>query len=544
MDRRKFLISSAGAVAAGAGYVLYRGGEESVPITGSILGASESIGHLLRDGGIPGATEERRAPVVIVGGGVSGLSAGWKLQKAGFEGFEILELESEVGGNARFGENSVTPYPWGAHYVPAPTEESSAVRELFEELEVIEGYTAEGQPIYQERALCFAPQERLYMHGVWQEDLLPVVGATQRDTDQYTRFSEMIASYARYRGADGRKAFAIPMEMSSRDPELLALDGLSMRAFLEQNGFDSGRLHWYVNYACRDDYGCTSADVSAWIGLHYFASRHSGEGSESAPVLTWPEGNGWIVRQLRNRLETHITTDALVFRIELQSDGAAVHVYHLAQQRSVRILAEDVVFACPYYLAPYLIADAPEAIRDRAGTFDYAPWMVANLTLRAFPTEKPGQAPVSWDNVIYESDSLGYVVATHQSLRTHQQETVYTYYYPLSGASPSEERTRLLNTEWSAWTDMILDDLSVPHPDIHRLVRQVDIFRWGHAMVRPRPGFLWSDTRRRAANPHGPIHFAHSDLSGFSIFEEANYRGVVAAERILGKYGVPFKTSV
>jgi hypothetical protein len=166
--------------------------------------------------------------------------------------------------------------------------------------------------------------------------------------------------------------------------------------------------------------------------------------------------------------------------------------------------------------------------------FEYAPWLVANLTLDSFPRQRAG-VPIAWDNVIYESDSLGYIVATHQSLAVHQSQTVLTYYYPLTGSSPAGERTRLLNTGWQEWVDFILADLSRPHPEIRELVRNVDIMRWGHAMVRPRPGFIWGPARRQLAQPVGRIHFAHSDLSGFSIFEEAQYRGVIAAERVMGK---------
>jgi hypothetical protein len=42
----------------------------------------------------------------------------------------------------------------------------------------------------------------------------------------------------------------------------------------------------------------------------------------------------------------------------------------------------------------------------------------------------------------------------------------------------------------------------------------------------------------------GPIRFAHSDLSGFSIFEEAQYRGVLAAEQTLEALRIPFTSSL
>jgi len=42
----------------------------------------------------------------------------------------------------------------------------------------------------------------------------------------------------------------------------------------------------------------------------------------------------------------------------------------------------------------------------------------------------------------------------------------------------------------------------------------------------------------------GRLHFAHADVSGMSLFEEANYRGVLAAERALRYLGVPFASSL
>jgi putative NAD(P)-binding protein len=493
---------------------------------------------------MPQPTIERRIPVVIVGAGVSGLSAGWKLNKAGFRDFAILELESEVGGNARCGENWVSAYPWGAHYVPLPSRESRAVRELFEEIGIIKGYSVSGQPTYEEKYLCFSPQERLYIHGRWQDGLLPMDAGKQKDLDQYNRFKEMIVGYKTRKGRDGRRAFAIPMELSSQDSDLLALDQLSFRDFLRDKGFDSAPLNWYLNYACRDDYGCTYSDVSAWAGIHYFASRDNGTSEgEDTTVLTWPEGNGWIIKALRHRLEQQITTSALAFRVENQSRRVLVDVYGPNENRTTRIIAQDVILAVPRHFAKVLMAGTDVRPELFVSEFQYAPWMVANLTLKNFPVERSG-VPIAWDNVIYASESLGYVVATHQTLRTQLRETVFTYYYPLSGRSPVQERNRLLETDWKSWAQFILKDLAKPHPEIRDLVTHLDVFRWGHAMVRPRPGFMWGEARRKAADSRGNVLFAHSDLSGFSLFEEAQYRGVLAAERILSKYRIGFSTSL
>jgi hypothetical protein len=504
VTRREFLAFGAG-LAAGC----RRGARR---VTGSFAGASYDVGHLLRNGSIPAPKEKRRVPVVIVGGGVAGLSAGWHLARHGFQDFEILELEEEAGGNSRFGENRISAYPWGAHYVPQPTKDSRYVRELFEELGVITGY-ANGEPVYKDEYVCFDPQERLYIHGRWQDGLIPSIGTTDRDHDDLDRFDEIIADFK------ARRAFTIPMEFSRQDKDLLALDSVSIRDFLDARGLHSLALHWYVNYACRDDFGCTSGDVSAWAGIHYFASRDVDQNA----VLTWPEGNGWIVKRLREKLRNSIRPGALAFRVT----QGQVDYYDVHEKTSTTIHADRIIFACPTFLAKFLVENPPAT-----DAFDYAPWLVANLTMEAFPMQRAG-VPLAWDNVIHDSDALGYVVATHQSLRIHQPQTVFTFYYPLAGSSPKDERTRLLSTDWKTWTNFILDDLSRPHPEIRELVSNIDIMRWGHAMVRPRPGFMWNEARRRFTRPFGRIHFAHSDLSGFSLFEEAQYRGVIAAQWVL-----------
>jgi protoporphyrinogen oxidase len=544
MDRRAFLLSSAGILSAAALSLIsgcQRKDKKRLSFSGSIVGPSYDLGHRLLRGEFPKPGQERKTTVAIVGGGISGLSAGWKLNKAGFRDFEILDLEPEVGGVSLSGANSISPYPWGAHYVPLPTVESRAVRELFEEIGVIEGRTGAGQPVYKEKYLCFSPQERLYIHGKWQEGLLPALGATRRDLDQFQKFKELILKYRSRRGKDGKKAFAIPMEFSSRDAEFLAVDRISMRAFLIRQGIDSIPLHWYVNYACRDDYGSHYDAVSAWAGLHYFCSRDGGGDSEESTVLTWPEGNGWIVKQLEAKVKAKVKRNSLVYRLTDTGKEVLVDVYSPKENISTRIRAKQVICSCPRIFARYMIEGNRPSDPPYVKEFHYSPWMVANLSLSAFPETKSGM-DLAWDNVIYDSPALGYVVATHQSLATRMKKTVLTYYHAMVWGPPVQERTRLLQTSWAEWADFILRDLSKPHPEIRELITHLDIFRWGHAMVQPRVGFIWGEARKQAGQPRGNIYFAHSDLSGFSIFEEAQYRGVLAAERVLKKLGIAYSS--
>ncbi len=471
------------------------------PIAGSFVDESHVAGHRLRDR-LPFTRPKQsvKIPVVIVGGGVAGLSAAWQLERRGFRDFVLLEMERQAGGNSRWGENEITAYPWAAHYVPVPGPKATLVRELFEEL----GALHNGQ--WEERHLCFQPQERLFLHGRWQEGIEPALAATARDTGQYRRFHERMREF----GASGQ--FTIPMERGARPSPL---DQISMVDWLRREGFDSAYLNWYVNYACRDDYGALAADTSAWAGIHYFASRQP---DEKGP-LTWPEGNGWIVRKLLAKLGRYVRAGWMVYRIARA--GGRVHLF----TESTEYIADLVIFAAPTYLAPYLVEGAPPV------RFQYSPWLTANLTLDRMPRERGIES--AWDNVIYESPSLGYVVATHQSLRSHVDRTVWTYYWALAAGTPAANRALLLEKDWNYWKEAILADLSRTHPDIRACISRIDILRLGHAMIRPSVGFVFSDERRRMARLAPPVLFANSDLSGLSLFEEAQYRGVKAAGEAL-----------
>ncbi|MGA3043106.1 MAG: FAD-dependent oxidoreductase, partial [Bryobacteraceae bacterium] len=75
-------------------------------ITGAFVNDAFVRGHQIRDRApVPAAQREERIPLVIVGGGIAGLSAAWRLQKRGFSDFVLLEMNDQAGGNARSGEN-------------------------------------------------------------------------------------------------------------------------------------------------------------------------------------------------------------------------------------------------------------------------------------------------------------------------------------------------------------------------------------------------------------------------------------------------------
>lgn len=501
---------------------------------GELLGMNPALGHRLPGADFPAPSEQRRVSLLIAGGGISGLAAAWRLARSAVDDFLVLEMDGQAGGNSRAGQAAGHEYPWGAHYLPLPTQEAVWVRQLLAELGVLQGDVAASQPHYDERYLCAAPQERLFRHGLWEEGLLPQRGIAADEKAQQQAFQSFVEDCKQKRGRDGRRIFAIPMALSSRDAEWRELDRIDFRSWLLAKGFSAPSLHWLANYACRDDYGTSHAQTSAWAGLHYFACRN-GQAANAASdsVLTTPGGNAWLARGLARPLADRLQTGALVWRISEEKHQLAVDVFQ--QGKTVRYQTQRLIWAAPAFLLPHVWTSTPAALRAACQAGDYAPWLTANLHLAAWPEERRG-APAAWDNVLFESAGLGYVSATHQLIRRQPPKPVFTYYRALDDMTPGAGRRLLLDTPQPLWAEAILAELAGVHPDIRELTTRLDVFRNGHAMRRPTPGSLFHGQREILTNfRHSRIALAHADLSGFSLFEEAQYRGVQAAEISLAR---------
>ncbi len=534
--RRRHFIASAAAPLLGC--------DKPHVVEGGFTGIQHERGHLLRDGKAwPAPSVVHKTRVVIAGGGVAGLAAARALRLKGMEDFVLLELEDDVGGNSRGGVVGGITCPLGAHYLPLPGDDAHEVQDLLEEFGLRQRVA--GRWVYDERHLCHSPQERLFFNGEWQDGLLPVHDVGRDTLAQYQTFAALVEQ--------ARKAerWCIPISKGPFSQVKRALSAMTFVAYLDQNGLNDAHLRWYLDYCCRDDYGAGIATVSAWAGIHYFASRHGfhapgGEGAEREGLLTWPEGNAWLTRRLASPLKERLKTGWVVLRIAAVGQGVEVDAFHPATQTTHRWLAQRAVVALPIFVAARVVENPPELLRQRAARTRYAPWLVANIHIKAALNDRPGPAP-SWDNVIYGNQAaaqtgggLGYVDATHQSLLPVPGATVLTHYRALGDVTNG--RKFLMDTSWAQWRDVILADLASAHPDLPSKTTRIELTRYGHAMAVPVPEVKDQSDHWPTKNGHsllsnqeqmtirsGPLSFAHSDWAGYSVFEEAFTLGHWAA---------------
>ena len=529
-DRRTFLALLAKAAAGLFGSADHPGGSHA---------PNWGLGHLVGTR-FSKFDEKDSAEIVIVGGGMGGLCAGWHLLKSGFTNFKILELEEEVGGNSRGflhtpkkGDKSLRA-PWGAHYVTFANSESKDLRSLYKDLGVILSGEDSEAPKYNPDFCCYDLNSRILVKDTWEQGITPTSAFSSSDEVLWKRFEAWVHSYKEKRDADGKPWFAIPSRLSS--PDSLFLDSFSFTELLNKEGFQSETLHWYVRYCMRDDFGTEPEQISAWVGLSYFASRRGRASNiDNTNVITWPEGNAWIVNQLRTRLQKHIFTNQAVLKVETNEQGVVCHTFEGTRGKSRAWHSKAAILAVPGRVYQKLVPNS-EVLSFFFSNQQSTPWMIANLEVDQKALEQDCPFGLAWDSVHYQATSLGYVVESHQRQSARSALTLATLYFPFSAENPSETRQWWNNLDRAQQTDFVVAEMERFHPGISDHIKSIDTWFWPHAMPRPAPGnvkALWAEQKKRVKETERRVFHAHSEVSGMSLFEEALDAGVQAAKGAL-----------
>lgn len=493
-----------------------------------LTGTEHVLGHRLRFPDFPIPTHEIHIPAMILGGGISGLSAAYQFKESGFEDFILVEMENSVGGNSRSGQNKYSKFPLGAHYLPIPNASNKEIYDFLEKSKIVTGWTVDHKPIFDEEQLTFSPQSRLFIKNYWQEGTIPEYSLSEEEKADFIKFFEQMKIFSKARGNDGKYVFDIPTLYASKNHDFYSLDKITMEKWMHSQGYQSVDLFEYVNYCCRDDFGTGIKYTSAFAGIHYFSSRKHDYYPDDDHVLTWQEGNSRLVQHLKSYADGKIKTNQLAYKIEIELEKVKVYLYDSQNDKSIIYIVDKLIISSPQFVNQYLLPQR----KSMTKVCQYAPWITATVVLKKFP--QTVGAPLSWDNVIHAGKGLGYIYNQHQSLGQFQNPFVLTYYHSMDGSDLRVERQKLYDYSDKEWRDFIIEDLSRAHFEIENEIESIEIFRLGHGMISPIVGFLSSNERKQLEKPIGKkIFFAHSDLSGISIFEESFYRGIMAAKEVI-----------
>ena len=522
--------------------------DRRLPFGGEVLGEELALCHGVRDRSIdfhsPPPTGKLH-DVIIIGGGVSGITAAWKLVKSGVTDLLVLDKAEELGGTCIAGEENGIRFSWGAHYVETPQPTAKHLCEIYEDVGVIQGYR-DGAPLIHPDYIVPEPDAALLAGRQWGQARVPLQIADSQDRVEYETFRRELYRWAKWRDEAGRPAFCYPIEASSPAEEVRRLDDISMLDHVRSLGMRSKLLDWHIDDRVADEYGCRMADVSAYAGILLWAQSNASfrdyepPGTRIEQNLSWPEGLAFLVNGLAKALRPRqIRCDTLAVNVQNTNGEVLVTTVSGTDRSTQTLRAKHVVYAAPKNGVYHTIPDLAAAERLEFKQCQYTPWIVANVHLRDCPRG------LAWENLRHGGWGAGYINARHMVDRGRPGEgpTVLTFYAPLC-ANRTIERHELLREGWQFWARQVLHELEHMHPGIDRFISKLDVWKWGHGMIAPTPGYIWGQARAKMKQPFGQIHFAHADVAGVPVFEQTSFRGVEVAQEVMDALGVPYRSSI
>lgn len=430
--------------------------------------------YLEKAGGLPEVSEE--APVVIVGGGMSGIISAYLLRDLKPI---LLERGERFGGNARGESWQGVDYGIGAAYFMS-AEPGTPLHALFREVGVYDIATIkkEADPI-------------LYRGKVFPKFL-------EGDTDpaaraQFKKFAQLFHDFGL--SQNGRVYPVIPY---ASEPEKRAVRELDRYNFLEFVEKELGApLHSHLRSLledyCWSGMGSSMRETSAALGVCFF-------GGEFSDVLVTPGGNAGVAEcflaALHKEIPQSLRPSSVVLDVEVRGKHSFV-TYEDENGKLRRIKARAVVMACPKFVAKKIIQNLEPKRVAAIEALRYQPYLVANALLNS-PLRHPhydifmiGEGALASENIRTAAAARGATdVVSANFANQKKNPTVLTLYRPLPFP---EGRAEIFSPDSHARFEQefrvqlekeVLPALGYDLKDL----AEIRIARWGHPLPIASPG--------------------------------------------------------
>lgn len=425
-----------------------------------------------------GPNSARRYDVVIVGAGISGLTAAWRLRD---RNVLVLEAADQVGGRLKTEVRGPYWLNLGAHVLMAGGPMEMLAREL-------------GVPLVHPSGhfLAVAMRGKIVTAGRVEEMLfrLPL---------------SLIARISLVR-------IGLKMLWAKRTPPE-RLEALTFAEFLGPTHPDVEALMRVIANRLTGELN----ELSAYVGVNGF--NHLWLGSR----LNIAGGSAELPRALQTALGERIRTGAAVIRVE----QTAANVEVVYEQLGVRhyVSAEAAILAVPAPLARNIVSDLPAELDDALARMRYTPFVVAGL----FTNET---APMPWDSLYalaVPDKSFCMLFNPANALRQGPRRSgggLVVY-------SVAERASQLIGLDDREIVDRYLRDLFEIYPRARTILESIVIQRWPHGTALGYPGR--STYLARLAKGFGRIAFAGDYMIPLDG-TDASESGDQAARLILGGF--------
>ncbi len=475
----------------------------------------------------PGA--RRSCDVVVVGGGLAGLTAAWTLKKQGVDVL-LLEKDADVGGQCRMDRSSAVPAAMASAFTDFPYNDDLVA--FYTDLGVVTGIGDNGYPKVDERFVVKPPYDAHFIRGRWYPDpfadggiaRLPFSARIKSDLQAFA--DDMVAWYD-YVGTDGRSAFDFPIDTrTSTDAAVRWLDTLTFAEYVASKGWHPAVAAFFEPLIA-SELGASHDRVSAFAALcNISADIYSADG---VGVISRPGGNAHITIKLQELIGSNgIINNAFVTRVANRRGG--VDVTCLIRGRPATIHASAAIFSAPMFMAPHLLADMTAEKKKAIAHLRYAAYIVANVHVTETPPELVWISQIHGDGLISDIILADWAGLTDPAGAPLSRPNILTVYAPLTGPNARED---LLEKPLAHYENRILGELEKVVPTIGGTVTQFDLYRWGHPMLIPTKGSVFSEMRHAIKRPLGAIFFAGHECEGIPIIDSAIVSGMRAARKIL-----------
>jgi len=448
-------------------------------------GEDNKICHRVRDKGSNSFARppaSARHDVVIVGGGVSGLTVAYRLQH---RDFLLLEKEPHWGGNAYAMEYEGSTYATGAAFLTKDEHAYPFSKEIG--LEPLPINSSDGTIVKGELIL-----------DTWGE------GLDKLPYREYVR-----ESFKKF------KKEMMTIDVSKRAAEL---DSTPLSDFLK--GYPIELKQWWDNYG-PSKWGATREDSASALAIGTL--QEMVEETRADNRYTWPGGLGAVTKKLaeilnakhKDRMLTGATTVAVV------SEKEEVQVTYMENGELKTVAAKAVIMATPKFITRRIVEGLPEKQDEAMHQIRYIPYPVVNLIFNktvfnhGYDTWCPGNA------------FTDFIVADWVLRKQPGYETkfnVLTCYTPMK----EEDRGYLLNEIGARKiADDVLSDFRKLLPGLNADPIEVHIYRRGHPMYMSTPR-LYTQIQPLARQPMDRVFFANTDSQGP---ESTTNEAIVAAHR-------------
>lgn len=466
------------------------------------INSDMQAGHLLLNSAAMPTGNTFTTDYLVVGGGISGLSAACQLRD---RDFVLCELSAQLGGTSASESHAGEVFSQGAHYELAyPNYYGRETLNFLEELGIIRYDSLVDSWNFVDRQYLIDVQregQTLTSEGMREEILEP--------SRLRTEFLELVLPYL----GEMKQPTRIIRE------ELWPLDKISFLDFLKRALRLNSSFKQGVDYQMRDDYGADAATVSALAGIHYYTCRPYY--TQSVELFSPPEGNAYFVDKMAATLPIdRVKTSHLVKSVRKSERGFEVLVVNIENSRIDRYFARNVIYAGGKHALKYVFPSDAHLFQDNI----YAPWLVLNIVLK-----DDLQSEAFWQNELLGQDStyMGFVDSASQ-FRVGDAR-VFTAYY----CFPPSQRPYLANIRRNA-QEIARETVKTINQffdqDVDPLVEKVFFKVLGHAMPVPKPHYLFRDRNPHRSEPN--LAYAGVDNSRLPLLFEALDSGIQAVTEL------------